>query len=129
MWDSHKILLGKLFPQIFDLLAEADQVARIGVSRFLHLSRHSRHSRFALKLTLGISLLSLPAFLPPGSLGRMWFEDVRGGWVLASYLYVLEVHTGAIFRVGFFRIVGTFSGALFAYIVSLLLVNLNEAYA
>lgn len=39
--------------------------------------------------------------------------------MVASYLYVLEVHTGAIFRVGVFRITGTFVGAVAAYVVGL----------
>jgi hypothetical protein len=38
--------------------------------------------------------------------------------MVLSYVYVLDVHTGAIFRIGFFRIVGTFVGAVVAYVVS-----------
>lgn len=84
----------------------------------MHSSRHSRHTIFGFKLSLGIALLSLPAFLPPGTPGRVWFEDVRANWMIASYLYVLEVHTGAIFRVGVFRILGTLVGAVAGYVVS-----------
>jgi uncharacterized membrane protein YccC len=88
------------------------------LSRAQHQARHSRHVLFALKLSGGISLLALPAFLPPGSAGREWFAEWRFAWAVVSYMYVLEVHTGAIFRVGFFRLTGTFIGALAAYVVS-----------
>jgi len=33
-------------------------------------------------------------------------------------MFVLETHTGAILKVGMFRLAGTFIGALAAYIVS-----------
>lgn len=48
--------------------------------------------------------------------------------MVVSYLYVLEVHTGAIFRVGFFRIVGTFVGAVVAYVVSYAAVSGHGRY-
>jgi hypothetical protein len=47
----------------------------------------------------------------------MWFEDFRGAWTVLSYMYVLEVHTGATLRVGFFRMIGTFLGAVAAFVV------------
>ncbi|RSH85183.1 hypothetical protein EHS25_004990 [Saitozyma podzolica] len=93
---------------------------RIALSHLIHLSRHSRHVLYALKLAAGISLLALPAFLPPGQAGRMWFEDFRGAWTVLSYMYVLEVHTGATLRVGFFRMIGTFLGAVAAFVCTLI---------
>lgn len=55
--------------------------------------------------------------MPPGQAGRKWFEDFRGAWTVLSYMYVLEVHTGATLRVGFFRMIGTFLGAVAAFVV------------
>lgn len=94
--------------------------ARIKASRGIHHLRHSRHVLFALKFGGGISLLSLPAFLPPGSAGRQWYDSTRGAWTVISYMYVLEVTTGATFRVGVFRTIGTFVGALAAFICALI---------
>ncbi|EIW69858.1 hypothetical protein TREMEDRAFT_73636 [Tremella mesenterica DSM 1558] len=89
---------------------------RIVLSSILHSARHSRHVLFAIKMSLGVSLLSLPAFLPDSTRGRSWFTHSRGAWMVISYMYVLDLHTGAIFFVGFSRLVGTFLGALIGYI-------------
>ena len=88
------------------------------MSRFLHTLRHSHHILFAIKMALGVSLLALPGFLHPSSPGRAWFLKYRGAWAVISYMYVLEVHTGATLKVGFFRLLGTFIGAVTAYVVS-----------
>ena len=63
-------------------------------------------------------LLSVPALLPPDTPGQRWFDKSRGAWTVISYMYVLEVHTGATLKVGFFRLAGTFIGPLFGFIVS-----------
>lgn len=91
---------------------------RIFLSHLNHEARHSTHVLYALKLTGGISLLALPAFMPPDSDARRWFTAWRFGWAVVSYMYVMETHTGAIMRVGFFRLIGTFGGAVAAYVVS-----------
>jgi uncharacterized membrane protein YccC len=64
-------------------------------------------------------LLALPAFLPPGTAGRRWYETTRGPWIVISYMYVLDLHTGATFMMGAYRLLGTFIGALAAYVVSI----------
>jgi uncharacterized membrane protein YccC len=88
------------------------------LSRFLHSIKQSPHVVFAIKLAAGISLLAIPAFLSPRSRGRKWFDRYRFAWAVISYMFVLETHTGAIFRVGMFRLAGTFIGAVAAYVVS-----------
>lgn len=91
---------------------------RIALSRFLRNSKNSPHVYFAIKLAGGISILSIPAYLSPASSARHYFDNYRGSWAVISYMYVLETHTGAILKVGIFRVIGTFFGALAAYIVS-----------
>ena len=91
---------------------------RLRLSRLLHNMKRSPHVYFAIKLAGGISLLSLPAMLSPTSKGRRWFDQSRMAWAVISYMFVLETHTGAILKVGMFRLAGTFIGALVAYIVS-----------
>lgn len=93
-------------------------LARVLISQGFHTLKHSRHVHFALKQTIGISLLSLPAFLPLGNPGRSWYDSTHGAWMVVSFMYVLEVTTGATLRVGFYRMCGTFIGAVVGFIVS-----------
>lgn len=67
----------------------------------------------------GVSLLALPSLLPPDTRGRSLFAETRGAWAVVSYMYVLEVHTGAIMKIGLFRTIGTFVGAVVAYVVGI----------
>jgi hypothetical protein len=69
-------------------------------------------------MAVGVTLLSIPALLPANSVGREWFRTSRGAWMVVSYMYVLEVHTGAILKIAVQRAIGTFLGSLAAYIVS-----------
>lgn len=89
---------------------------RVALSRLIHFLRHSPHILFAVKMAFGVSLLALPAFLAPGSRARWWYSESRGAWAVVSYMYVLDVHTGAILRTGFFRLIGTFIGAVAGYV-------------
>jgi hypothetical protein len=92
---------------------------RVIVSHCIHHLKHSRHGPFALKMSVGVTLLSIPGLLAPGSNGREWYRTSRGAWMVVSYMYVLEVHTGAILKIAVQRAVGTFLGSLAAFIVSL----------
>jgi len=38
--------------------------------------------------------------------------------MVVSFMYVIEVTTGATMRIGFYRMLGTFIGAVVGYIVS-----------
>ncbi|CAK9786611.1 hypothetical protein CC85DRAFT_191085 [Cutaneotrichosporon oleaginosum] len=91
-------------------------LARVLLSQGFHTLKHSRHVHFALKQTVGISLLSLPAFLPLRNGGRAWYDSTHGAWMVVSFMYVLEVTTGATLLVGFYRMCGTFIGAVLGYI-------------
>ncbi|ORX41135.1 Fusaric acid resistance protein family-domain-containing protein [Kockovaella imperatae] len=103
IWDHPQVLKG-----------------RVRASRFLHSIRHSRHILFSVKMALGVSLISLAGFLPPSTPGRQWFDTYRGAWAVISYTYVLETHTGATLRVGLLRLLGTFIGAVTAFILDLI---------
>lgn len=92
--------------------------SRVFLSTMFHALKHSRHVHFAVKQTLGISLLSLPAFMPAHNGGRKWYDSSLGAWMVVSFMYVLEVTSGATLRVGFYRMLGTFIGAVLGYIVS-----------
>ncbi|WVW80981.1 hypothetical protein I302_102972 [Kwoniella bestiolae CBS 10118] len=94
--------------------------ARIMLSRLFHQLKHSRHVLFSLKMALGISLLSLPAFLPADHAGRKWYDTSRGGWMVVSYMFVLEDTTGAILKVGFLRGLGCFIGAVMGYVCAII---------
>ncbi|KAJ9092812.1 hypothetical protein QFC21_006688 [Naganishia friedmannii] len=85
---------------------------RIRLSKWISKAKHSKHNHYAFKLALGGMLLALPAFLPLGSRGRNWFTESKGQWALISYLYVLDITTGATFRVGIWRLIGTITGAI-----------------
>ncbi|WWC65162.1 uncharacterized protein I303_107776 [Kwoniella dejecticola CBS 10117] len=103
VWDNHQVVKG-----------------RIMLSRFLHQTKHSRHVLFSLKMGLGISLLALPAFLPPDHAGRKWYDSSRGGWMVVSYMFVLEDTTGAILKVGFLRGLGCLIGAVMGFVCAII---------
>ncbi|KAK8850420.1 hypothetical protein IAR55_004338 [Kwoniella newhampshirensis] len=94
--------------------------ARITFSRSMHAIKHSRHVLFSIKLAAGISLLAVPALLPPGFSGRKWYDTSRGGWMVVSYMFVLEDTTGAILKVGFLRGLGCFIGAVVGFVCTLI---------
>ncbi|ODN99547.1 hypothetical protein L198_03391 [Cryptococcus wingfieldii CBS 7118] len=102
-WDQHKVVK-----------------TRILMSRFMHDVKHSRHVLFAIKLAGGICLLSVPAWMPPGYSARNWYHSSRGGWMVVSYMFVLEDTTGAILKVGFLRALGTFIGAVVGFVCVLI---------
>lgn len=124
VWDQ-KAVLRRTFSPFVSLRAccrvlsshEMSPV-RVMLSHFIHHLKHSRHNQFALKMSVGVTLLSVPALLPPGSAGREWFRTSRGAWMVVSYMYVLEVHTGAILKIAVQRALGTFIGSVSAYVVS-----------
>ncbi|RDB24188.1 Uncharacterized protein C26F1.08c [Hypsizygus marmoreus] len=93
---------------------------RLVLSGYLRSVEHSPHLRHAFKNAAGISILSIPAFLPIDSPGYNWFKTYYGQWMLTSFLWVLETNTGATWRVAYLRLTGTILGALYAYIASLI---------
>jgi hypothetical protein len=56
------------------------------MSQKLSAIKHSRHLQYSFKMALGVSLLALPAFLPPDSAGKL------------SPLYVERKRTQCYFR-------------------------------
>ncbi|WVQ95542.1 hypothetical protein IAU59_002639 [Kwoniella sp. CBS 9459] len=93
---------------------------RVMISRMTHQFKHSRHVLFSVKLALGICLLSIPALLSPDQAGRRWYETSRGGWMVVSYMFVLEDTTGAILKIGFLRGLGCFIGAVTGYVCAII---------
>ncbi|TCD67659.1 hypothetical protein EIP91_012169 [Steccherinum ochraceum] len=84
----------------------------------LHRSlKNSHHLQHALKNAVGVTILSFPAFLPSTSAGFRWYQAWHGQWMTISYLWVLETNTGATWRTGYLRILGTVIGAIYAYVV------------
>lgn len=92
--------------------------ARVAISKAVHKAKHSRHGHFAVKQTIGIMLLSIPAFMPLGNAGRSWYDESRGPWMVVSFMFVIEVTTGATMKIGFYRMLGTLIGAVVGYVVS-----------
>lgn len=114
-WDHPRIVRGT---RALDLIDQSLMTGRIVLSKFLNTLKTSPHIYFAIKLAGGISLLAIPAYLSPGSRGREWYDRYRGAWAVVSYMFVFETHTGAIFKVGLYRFLGTFFGAVAAFVVS-----------
>lgn len=99
---------------------------RFALSDAIRTLRHSRHIQFGIKLSAGIVLLTLPAWLAPGESKRWWLEK-RGQWMAISYLFCLETFTGASIRTSLFRILGTISGSLLGLVISK--VSRDNSYA
>nr|XP_031860189.1 uncharacterized protein CI109_004321 [Kwoniella shandongensis]KAA5527261.1 hypothetical protein CI109_004321 [Kwoniella shandongensis] len=114
--------VGNRFAQVWKRTWDQHSVvkARIRFSRFMHAIKHSRHVLFSIKLAAGICLLALPALLPPGFSGRDWYDRSRGGWMVVSYMFVLEDTTGAILKVGFLRALGCFIGAVMGFVCAVI---------
>jgi hypothetical protein len=109
---------------------------RLRLSGWERAIHHSPHLKHAFKNAAGVALLSLPVFLPPGSsgaltprffthpliisLGHKWFYAARGQWMVISYVWVLEINTGATWRTGYLRLAGTIVGAIYAYLSCLI---------
>ncbi|KZT66828.1 hypothetical protein DAEQUDRAFT_729793 [Daedalea quercina L-15889] len=93
---------------------------RLRLARGYRSVTHSQHLRHATKNAIGVAVLSLPAFLPSNNSARVWFSSWHGEWMVISYVWVLETSTGATWRVGYLRLVGTATSALYAYIVWLI---------
>ncbi|OCH95253.1 hypothetical protein OBBRIDRAFT_614539 [Obba rivulosa] len=89
---------------------------RLKLSDVWRAIQHSRHLRHAAKNTIGVAILSFPAFMSANSEGRRWFTTYHGQWMTISYLWVLETNTGATWRTGYLRMVGTILGAAYAYV-------------
>lgn len=86
---------------------------RFAASRIVKMLKTSRHLRFAFKLTLGASLLSLPAWLESS---RSWFIEERGAWAIISYFWVLEKSSGATVLTAMRRVAGTVMGCVLGLI-------------
>ncbi|KAI0646763.1 hypothetical protein C8Q79DRAFT_907394 [Trametes meyenii] len=93
---------------------------RVWLSKRHRALQHSSHWRHGLKNAIGVAVLTFPAFMPKGSAGREWFQSFRGQWMTISYLWVLETNTGATWRTGYLRLIGTVLGAVYAYVASII---------
>ncbi|GLB35274.1 putative fusaric acid resistance protein-like [Lyophyllum shimeji] len=118
--DTSSIVLWRHFTprRIWD--SPRTLAVRLRLSRYAKSVKHSPHLRHAFKNAAGITVLSIPAFLPVTSPGNAWFRSYFGQWMLISFLWVLETNTGATWRVGYLRLSGTVAGALYAYVASLI---------
>ncbi|KAF9264928.1 hypothetical protein L218DRAFT_1076360 [Marasmius fiardii PR-910] len=93
---------------------------RLKLSRTVDILGHSNHLKYAFKSAVGVSLLSLPAFLPSNSSARHWWQDWHGQWMVISFILVIDTNQGSTWRVGYLRFSGTILGALYAYITVLI---------
>ncbi|EEB06939.2 hypothetical protein SJAG_02011 [Schizosaccharomyces japonicus yFS275] len=88
-------------------------ILRFRAWRLTRWCAKSKDIQYALKMSIGIGLLSIVAV--HGSTAAK-YQDWNGQWALISTLFVLEVSVSATLRVGLFRALGTFIGAVFAYV-------------
>ena len=86
--------------------------ARLVAASFYRKISGSVHMQIAFKHALGVGLLCIPAFLPTESSGHKWFVDSHGQWMIISYCWVLDVTTGATWRIAYLRLVSTESQSL-----------------
>ena len=105
-WPPHKLWRSDLMLNL-----------RLRLAPLIRSVLHSKHLQHAFKNALGVGLLSIPAFFPVGSPARMAWEEIRGQWMVITYVWVLETNTGATWRVGYLRLSGTIIGATYAFIV------------
>ncbi|KAI0029310.1 hypothetical protein K488DRAFT_56638 [Vararia minispora EC-137] len=100
--------------------SESVLAARLALAPIVHSLRHSRHLQHAVKNALGVFLLTLPVFYPTESPPRHAWQQIRGQWMVITYVWVLETNTGATWRVGYLRLSGTILGAIYAYLTWLI---------
>ncbi|KAK1229061.1 hypothetical protein PQX77_007877 [Marasmius sp. AFHP31] len=93
---------------------------RLTLSRVFRSIAHSNHLKHAFKNSIGVALLSLPAFLHDSSPARHWFFAWRGHWMVLSFALVLDTNQGATWRTGYLRVSGTILGALCGFVVALI---------
>lgn len=98
---------------------------RIKASKAISFLKHSIHVHYALKLSAGAVLLSLPSWMTET---RSWFEHERGIWIVITYIWVLETNSGATIRVSIYRTIATISSAIYA-IVAWYICNQGNRYA
>ncbi|VDC05323.1 unnamed protein product [Peniophora sp. CBMAI 1063] len=108
-WPPHKLWQSDLVLNL-----------RLRIAPFIRSVLHSKHLQHAFKNALGVGLLSIPAFYPISSPARMAWEEIRGQWMVITYVWVLETNTGATWRVGYLRLSGTIIGATYAFITWLI---------
>ncbi|KAF8837834.1 hypothetical protein BDN67DRAFT_997945 [Paxillus ammoniavirescens] len=92
---------------------------RLAASRAIRKTHHSSHLRHAIKNAIGVTALSVPAYLPTDSDAYSWFTRFHGQWIIISFVWVLETNTGATWRIGYLRLSGTILGAIYSYITVL----------
>ncbi|KAK0559063.1 hypothetical protein OC844_004678 [Tilletia horrida] len=92
---------------------------RVRLSNAIRSFKQSRHIRFAIKLSVGCIVLTIPAWLPVEE-AREWWYGERGQWALISYVWCLETSTGATVRVSTFRLIGTVAGSVYGYVIWLI---------
>ena len=71
---------------------------RIKLHELADKMRHSRHLKYGVKCSLGISLLTIPGHFPTDSPGYRWFQATRGPWIVTAFLYCLQTTTAATYR-------------------------------
>lgn len=151
-WDSRLILQGE-FPS--SLLCRWRILPDLSLpsGRFrmaktiISLKKRRLHLLHAFKVGLGVTLLTLPAFMPASNSARNcasfsllvsialleadrcahpgWLNQ-RGSWIPISFLYVLETTTGQTWRVGLFRAIGTVFGSIIGVLIWLICQNVRS---
>ncbi|PWW74558.1 hypothetical protein C7212DRAFT_346066 [Tuber magnatum] len=86
--------------------------ARERVAHFLEWASDSDDVLYAFKLTLGVMLVTWPAFV---SGWQMWFYHNRGLWVGLIFILVFENAIGSTIWIFALRAVGTLIGSVWGY--------------
>lgn len=75
-------------------------------------SKYGPHTRYGLKFTVCLMLVSFPAFIPQS---RSWFADLRGYWVGFVGSLSLDTSIGATLSVFMLRSIGVVFGCSWGY--------------
>lgn len=93
-------------------VARAARTARERVADFLEWAAGSEDVLYAFKLTVGVMLCSLPAFVAQWAL---WFFYNRGVWVGLVFILVFENAVGSTIWIFALRTAGTVVGSVWGY--------------
>ncbi|KAA8910130.1 hypothetical protein FN846DRAFT_570580 [Sphaerosporella brunnea] len=88
--------------------------ARVWVSERLMALNHSRHVKYAVKFTVVMVVLALPAFIANW---YIWYNEARAQLAMISALVAMETTRGMTIRTAFMKLIGALCGATFALAV------------
>lgn len=85
----------------------------LSLSRILSRIKHSRHIKYAIKFSIVMGVLSLPAYIKKN---YIWYENLHAQWALISAMVAMETTRGMTFRTAGMKVCGAVAGGVSAFI-------------